>query len=43
MWVSSSNLDKEDFYNKSSKAHCYHFVTFYLTGVSNKKIDTLQQ
>ena len=29
-------------YYKGFKTHCYHFVTFYLTGVSNKKIDTLQ-
>jgi len=30
--------EKKNFYYKSPKAHCYHFVTFYLTGVSNKNI-----
>lgn len=34
--------EKQDFYNKSFKAHCYHFITLCLTGISNKKIDTLQ-
>ena len=32
-----------EFYNKSFKTHCYHFITFYLVGTSDKKIDTLQQ
>ena len=34
--------ENQDFYYKSSKAHFYHFDAFYLTSISNKKIDTLQ-
>ena len=46
MWVSSSNLEKErrdkneekNFYYKSPSIHCYHFITPYLIGNSNKNM-----
>lgn len=32
--------ENKNFYYKVFKTHCYHFTTFYLTGVNDKKTDT---
>ena len=34
------NDENKDFCNKSFKTHLRHLITFYLIGISNKKIDT---